>query len=92
MIPFMTSDEISFIEKEFNENNIVLEWGSGGSTIQFSKLVKKYYSIEHDREWYNKVKSIKPENVSYFFVAQNLPRTHPTKKEEFIDYIKYSVY
>ena len=89
MTPFMTSDEISFIEKEYNKNDIVLEWGSGGSTIQFSKLVKKYYSIEHDREWYDKVNSVKPENVSYFFVAQNLPRTFPTKKEEFIDYIKY---
>ena len=87
MKPFMPDEDISLIEKQFNKNDIVLEWGSGGSTIQFSKLVKKYYSIEHDREWFANVDKNKPENVSYFFVEQNLPRTYPTKKEEFIDYI-----
>ena len=89
MNPFMPPDDIPFIEKHFKENDIVLEWGSGGSTIQFSKLVKKYYSIEHNRAWYEKIIRIKPENVSYFFVPQNLARSRPTKKEEFIDYINY---
>ena len=72
MKPFMPAEDISLIEKQFSKNDIVLEWGSGGSTIQFSKLVKRYYSIEHDRGWFENVDKNKPENVSYFFVAQNL--------------------
>ena len=33
----------------------MLEWGSGGSTIQFAKLVKRYFSIENNKEWFDKV-------------------------------------
>ena len=34
----------------------MLEWGSGGSTIEFSQqYVKEYYSIEHNKEWHDKV-------------------------------------
>jgi len=89
MTPYMSTEEISFIEKHLKPNDSMLEWGSGGSTIHFSKLVAKIYSIEHDKNWFNKVDYIKPENVEYYFVKQNSPRTRPTKQEEFIDYINF---
>ena len=38
-----------------NPDTIMLEWGSGGSTIEFSSVVKKYYSIEHNAEWYDNI-------------------------------------
>lgn len=39
-------------------NSKIVEWGSGGSTIAFSRNIRpdqKLVSIEHDRAWYDKV-------------------------------------
>jgi len=33
-------------------DSIMLEWGSGGSTVLFPKYVKTYISIEHNLDWY----------------------------------------
>ena len=52
MQPWMSKEEIKLIEKYLNKNQVVLEWGSGGSTAHFSKFVKEWYSIEHDKDWY----------------------------------------
>lgn len=89
MKPYMTNNEIEFIKSFFSDEFDVLEWGSGGSTIYFSKFCRRYFSIEHDKAWYDKIDKIKPENVQYFYVKNNLPRSRPTKKEEFMDYINF---
>lgn len=39
----------------------MFEYGSGGSTIMYSKYVDRYVSVEHDRSWYNLMtKSVQP--------------------------------
>ncbi len=90
--PYMEDNEIKLIEYYLNTNDTMFEWGSGGSTLWFSKFVKKYYSIEHDLLWYKKVKNdifySDRFNINYYFVKNNLPRTYPTKPKEFTDYIK----
>lgn len=86
---WMDSKEIDIIKKYLKSDFTMLEWGSGGSTIQFPKLVEKYYSIEHDKEWFDKVNENSPENVEMFHVNNNKPRTLPTKKDQFIDYINF---
>lgn len=72
--PEMWMSEIRFIEKTLAEsaqnNEIlnVLEWGSGFSTIYFSKFLKqndipfKWIAIEHFLPWYTKVLSMISEN------------------------------
>lgn len=35
---------------------VVFEYGSGNSTIWWSKRVKKIVSVEHNEEWYTKLK------------------------------------
>lgn len=45
----------------------VFEWGSGGSTIYFSKRVKQLISIEHDPTWFSRVMNrLKAENYSNY--------------------------
>ena len=46
--PYMEDNEIKLIEYYLNTNDTMFEWGSGGSTLWFSKFVKKYYSIPID--------------------------------------------
>ena len=72
--PEMWMNEIKFIEKTLietaknNEILNVLEWGSGFSTIYFSKFLKqkeipfKWVAIEHFLPWHKKVISMINEN------------------------------
>ena len=83
---WMSMEERNLISKYLHYNKVMLEWGSGGSTHFFSRYVDKYISIEHDPEWFNKVGKCKAER---YLVKNNLPRTIPTKVEEFLDYINY---
>ena len=47
----------------------ILEMGSGGSTIYFSKRCKTLLSLEHNKKWYEKVKKAlpKPSNVELIY-------------------------
>lgn len=77
--PWMTDREIAFIVGFLNNRDTMLEWGSGGSTVYFSRIVHKYYSIEHDPAWYNAVKHELTEknitNVSLFLSTRTRGNT-----------------
>eukprot|EP01084_Bolivina_argentea_P117775 209087_1 len=61
----MVSAEIDVIKSYLKPTTVMFEYGSGGSTIYFSYLVKKLFSAEHSVEWFNQMKSkiIKHENI-----------------------------
>jgi hypothetical protein len=50
--PWMTFEAIDFLNKNIHKEMVVFEYGSGGSSIYFSKHAKQVYSVEHDREWF----------------------------------------
>ena len=50
-MPWLTDLQIETVVKYLNENDIMLEYGAGGSTMYFPKYVKDYYSIEHEEKW-----------------------------------------
>lgn len=68
--PWLTEESINFLEEFLKSNpRTVLELGSGGSTIWFSKRAFKLISFEHDLRWYElinaQVKDL--QNVDYKF-------------------------
>jgi hypothetical protein len=67
-------------EEYIKDKNKVLEWGSGTSTIYFSKIVKQFVSIEHNQGWYNYVSSQITDDVEYYYVAP-----HDFKNDEELD-------
>ena len=92
MQAWMHHREKELIYKHLDSNKIMLEWGSGGSTIEFSPKVKQYYSIEHNLDWFTKVNRFLKENnfknVDYRFIQQNSSRTaNQSQYIEFKDYI-----
>jgi hypothetical protein len=92
MKPWMSYQEISLVTSCLLPEHTMLEWGSGGSTVTFSPLVKNYYSIEHVEEWYKDVDKSLTKNklkVNNNLVKPDKPRTIPTKYEEFKTYIEY---
>ena len=55
--PLMDPDERDFMFNHvLKQSRTMLEYGSGGSTIEFPKRVKKYYSIAHDAQWHERIK------------------------------------
>ena len=57
----------------------VFEWGSGGSTIYFKDKAFSWISIEHDPDWYRKIKKMggnvfleKKENYIHSLVPSSL--------------------
>jgi hypothetical protein len=94
MNPWMSDTEIAKIEKYLDPKYTFLEWGSGGSTLYFSKLIYKYISIEHDINWYNQIKleiqNNNLSNVNYLYCSPDNPIVLPVwegRTEDFISYI-----
>ena len=95
--PDMRESNFKFIEKYLNKDKNLLEYGSGGSTVYFSKKVKKLIAVEHDPYWVQKVsENLKNEeinNVSLIYAKPNQPfelgETPKTQRQiEFYDYIR----
>lgn len=90
MVPLQSVECIKLINTFLNKDTILLEVGSGGSTIDFSKKVKKVYSIEHDKNWYKnvseKIKSNNLDNIDYVFVEPNIQYIKERTKEHGIKF------
>lgn len=41
----------------------VFEWGAGNSTLFWTRYAKEIVSVEHDRDWYEKMKGLVPREV-----------------------------
>ena len=101
ILPFMHPTEVRLIESYLDRDKIMLEFGCGGSTLHFAKKVKRLYAIEHDREWFERMKSRIPANVNLRHVAagaepEGTPRvadcweglTHSSRANTFGAYIQ----
>jgi len=53
--PWMSLGAISFLKKVISKKYKVFEYGTGGSTMFFSKRADSVVSIEHDFEWFQTV-------------------------------------
>ncbi len=56
-LPWITFEARSFIRTFLNPSDTVFEYGSGGSTIFYSKMAKQVFSVEHDEDYFNRVKA-----------------------------------
>jgi hypothetical protein len=50
-VPWITYEARDFIESILPANAVIFEYGSGGSTLFYSKRAKKVISVEHDANW-----------------------------------------
>ena len=66
-IPWVTYPFIDFIERRLTPQMELFEYGSGNSTLYYSKRVARVYSVENDNIWYERIKNSMPENVNLFY-------------------------
>jgi len=63
-LPRLNMQTIEFLKKIITPESLVLETGSGNSTIWFGKQVKRVVALEDDRDWYELIqKFAKRENL-----------------------------
>jgi len=72
-MPWLCFGAIDFIKQIVKKDFVVFEYGSGGSTLFWSQRVNKVISIEHDKEWYEKMatefQKLGINNVDYKLMA-----------------------
>ncbi|MBD1394160.1 O-methyltransferase [Mucilaginibacter glaciei] len=68
-IPWVTYSFIDFIKDRLNKAHTVFEFGSGNSTYFYAKYAGVVVSVEHDKEWFDKIEQSgkKPENSELIY-------------------------
>lgn len=86
---FTKKTEQDFFFSFLKNDKIVLEYGSGESTLEISRKVKHLTSLEHQEEWYNYLINKIPKNVNLILKKPNLPHTKGCGNyDQFKDYIE----
>ena len=70
-IPWTTYPFIEFITLRLEKNQTVFEYGSGNSTLFYASRVKNVATVEHDKNWYEKMKAQIPTNVHLIFKEED---------------------
>lgn len=61
-LPWLNPNAIWALQQLLKPDMTAFEYGSGMSTVFFSKLLKHIHSLEHNEAWYKRVKEIIEEN------------------------------
>jgi hypothetical protein len=82
-LPWLTYSFIDFITERLYKEFNVFEFGSGNSTLFFAKRVMEVTSVEHNIEWYKKLKNKIPDN-------SNLILSKSDSSEDYVQRLKQS--
>jgi len=91
LIMFTQKNEEVFFMSHITNDSKILEYGSGISTNEIAKKCKTILSIEHQEEWYNKLKNQLLPNCEIILKKPDLPYTeggHCGTYDEFKSYIE----
>lgn len=83
-LPWLCFSAISHLERLLNPSMQVFEYGSGGSTLYWSRRIERLVSIEHDKQWGEIVKAQIISNNIYnvaFFLIEPSPDIEFSKKQ-----------
>jgi len=81
-LPWVTYSFIDFISDRLTNEMNIFEYGSGNSTLWYAQRVNSVTSVEHDKEWFEKIKNSMPENVNinYQKLIKNEKYSHFTSQ------------
>ncbi len=67
-VPWITYPTIDLLKERVQASFRVFEFGSGNSTLWWSRHVANVHSVEHDKDWFAKVSGRMPANVKLDFI------------------------
>lgn len=70
-IPWCTYPFIKFIEPRLKKDFIAFEFGCGNSTLWYSRKITSIKSVEHNKEWYNRMTKQVPSNSTIVYKEIN---------------------
>ena len=84
-IPWLTYPFIDFINLRLNNRLIIFEFGSGNSTLFFAKKVKEVFSVEHNKDWYNRISKQLQGNVNMIYkeIDEEYPKSIQSLNKKF---------
>ena len=100
MKPALGKNDIKMFYKYLDKAKVFFEYGSGGSTFQASirSNIKKIYSVESDKGWYNKVKKqITNKKLNYIYNEMDTqpnnwgqpgPKSTPSQKINYSNHMR----
>ena len=81
-IPYMLGDDLALLDAALNEAKVVVEYGSGASTIHIGNRLRDWgslVSVEHDPEWFAKVGGfLEDQNLDNVTLLLREPKTGKT--------------
>lgn len=88
--PWIAQGAVRFLDANLSREWIGLEWGSGRSSSWYADRLQSLVSIEHDREWYERVSPRLPANAECRYIALNHDQSEPTRADynPLPDYVK----
>lgn len=79
--PLMEGDDLAVLDAALNEAKVVLEYGSGFSTVHLGNRLKDWgrlVSVEHDRRWFDQVTTLlREQNLKNVTLLLREPKTGP---------------
>jgi hypothetical protein len=89
-IPWVTYSFIDFIADRIQKEHKIFEFGSGNSTLYYAKRAGTVVSVEHDKEWFDKITTGKPSNSEMVFCELESNGAYskmPTSRDQKFDII-----
>jgi len=71
-VPWVTYPFIDFIEGRLNKTMKVFEYGSGFSTLFYTERTLSVTSVEHNADWFEKMKSLVPPNSDIIYCEDDI--------------------
>jgi hypothetical protein len=62
--PWYTYPALEYLKQLDLREKTVFEYGCGGSTLFWGARTAKVFSVEHDRAWYERIRSVAPANCT----------------------------
>ncbi len=76
--PWLSPAAVAILNSILSPSMVGFEFGSGRSTIWIAKKIKNLVSIEHNREWFNKISGIivseQIQNITYKLIEPDLQK------------------
>lgn len=88
-VPWLHFFAIDWLTNYIKPSMKVFEWGSGGSTLFWSRHVQQVISVEHSRAWYERVLSALEErhikHATLLCIPSDQEKNDTTDVQDFID-------
>lgn len=70
-IPWFTYPAIEYLNQLNLKEKTIFEWGCGNSTLYFSSIAQHVFSVEDNKEWFEKINKLKNSNQTIIFAKDD---------------------